>query len=303
MAKSASTNPSHPSFIAEQVRNYRYFFLNLVPSPRSRLTVACGGWERCSPDYEIHRSDFAFYGVEYVAQGKGTIVLNGRESQLVPGSVFAYRPFAAHAIRTDPGDPLVKYFIDFSGTDASRLISRKVIGPDGLACLHDSQPIHDVYEQLLGTGLKGGQLAQRLCATLLELLSLRIEEHAHEPLKLHGRARQSFERCRTYLQTNFRTIRSVTELATQTHLDPAYLARLFDRFCGESPREMLTRLKVNEAAAHLIGGRYTVKEVAGQVGFADPYHFSRVFKKHQGTAPTRFQAARWSRQTPKDTKR
>ncbi len=38
---------------------------------------------------------------------------------------------------------------------------------------------------------------------------------------------------------------------------------------------MLTRLKVNEAAAHLIGGCSTVKEAAARVGFSDPYHFSQ----------------------------
>jgi AraC-like DNA-binding protein len=293
MAKLVSRTTNHPSFIAEQVRDYRYFFLNLVPAPRSNLTVACGGWERCSADYEIHRADFAFYGIEYVAQGKGTIVLNGKESPLVPGSVFAYHPFVAHGIRTDPGDPLVKYFLDFSGKDARRLVGPNVFGQDGLACLHNSQPIHDLYDQILDSGLKGGSLAKRICAALLELLSLRIEEHAHEPVKAQSRARQRFERCRTHLQTHFRTIRSISELAGQMHLDPAYLSRLFDRFGGESPREMLTRLKVNEAAAHLIGGRFTVKEIAAQVGYSDPYHFSRVFKKHQGTAPTRFQVARW----------
>ena len=293
---------THPSFIAEQVRDYRYFFLNLVPSRRSRLTVACGGWERCSADYEIHRADFAFYGIEYVAQGTGTIVLNGVENKLGPGSVFAYRPFAVHGIRTDSNDPLVKHFIDFSGKDAGRLISSKVFGPDGLTCLHDAQPIHEIYEEILETGLTGGRLAQRLCGVLLELLSLRIEEHAHAPLKIQSRARQSFERCRAYLQTHFRTIRSVSELAQQAHLDPAYVARLFDRFVGESPREMLTRLKVNEAAAHLMGGRFTVKEVAAQVGFSDPYHFSRVFKNHHGAAPARFQINQLRRRAWNDSK-
>ena len=295
MRKPVIDTATHPPFIAEQVRDYRYFFLNLVPSPRSKLTVACGGVECCAPEYEIHRADFPFFGIEYVARGRGTIRLSQIESELVPGSVFAYRPFSAHRIRTDPGDPLVKYFIDFSGKAAGQIISPSVFGPDGLAHLYDAQPIHEVYEQLLATGLKGGRMAPRLCSVLLELLSLRIEEYAHQPLKIESRARQTFERCRTYLQTHFRSLCSVSELADRAHLDPAYLARLFDRFAGESPREMLTRLKVNEAAAHLIGGSYTVKEVAAQVGYSDPYHFSRVFKKYHGTAPTRFQVARLRR--------
>ncbi len=292
MAKPSPHRPNHPSFIAGQVREYRYFFLDLVPSRKPDLKVACGGWERCAPDYRIERADFAFYGLEYVARGKGTLILNGVENNLVPGSIFAYRPFTSHSIRTIPDDPLVKYFVDFSGGEARRIISPKVLGKDGLAFLHHAQSPHDLYEQMLETGHKGGRLAPRICALLLELLSLRIEESAHAPAEEHDRARQTFERCRSELQSHFRTIQSVAELAQRNHVDPAYLSRLFDRFAGESPHEMLTRLKVNQAAAHLIGGRYLVKEVAAQVGYADPYHFSRVFKNHHGVSPANFQHAR-----------
>jgi AraC-like DNA-binding protein len=104
------------------------------------------------------------------------------------------------------------------------------------------------------------------------------------------------------LQKRFHTIQSVSELAELTHLDPAYLSRLFDRFVGESPHEMLTRLKMNEAAAHLMGGQYAVKEVAARVGFSDPYHFSRVFKKYHGIPPVRFRSNRARGQITRKTR-
>ncbi len=292
MAKSSRGAQPHPAFIAAQVRDYRYFFLNLAPAPRSKLTVACGGWERCAPDYQVNRTDFGFYGLEYVSRGHGLLTVKGSAHRLQPGSIFAYRPLTPHRIQTDRDDPLVKYFIDFSGREAHQIFSRKALGAHGLAFLHQVEPIHDLFEQMVETGLKGGSLAPRICAMLLELLALRIEENAHAPSEAHGRARQSFDRCRGELHRHFRTLRSISELATRTHMDPAYLARLFDRFGSESPHEMLTRLKMNEAAAHLLGGRFTVKEVAAQVGFSDPGHFSRVFKKHHAISPARFQQAR-----------
>ena len=292
MGKPGRESAPHPSFIAGQISEYRYFFLHLIPAPKRELAVACGGWERCALDYQVERSDFEFYGLEYVARGKGLLIMDGVEHKLLPGSVFAYKPFTPHTIRTDPDDPLVKYFIDFSGYGARQIVSRKVLGRHGVAYLHHAQPIHELYEQTMETGLKGGRLADRVCVLLLELLSVRIEENAHKDSETHGRARQSFERCRAELQKHFRTIHSVSELARMTHFEPAYLSRLFHRFVGESPYEMLTRLKMNEAAAHLIGGRYTVKEVAARVGFPDQYHFSRVFKKHQGISPIHFRASR-----------
>jgi AraC-like DNA-binding protein len=240
----------------------------------------------------MDRSEFAFSGIEYVAGGRGWLTMNGVENQLLPGSVFAYGPSTAHTILSSPKDPLIKYFIDFSGLAAPRIISRKVLGAGGLAYLYYAQPVHDLFEQMLETGRKGGALAPRLCILLLELLSLRIEENAHTLAEVHSRSQQSFERCRTVLQKHFRTLKSVSDLADLTHLDRAYLARLFYRFVGESPHAMLTRLKMNEAAAQLFLGHDTVKEVAAQVGFSDPYHFSRVFKKHYGASPAHLQNIR-----------
>ena len=62
---------------------------------------------------------------------------NGKQS--FPGAVFAYGPSTAHTIRSSAEAPLVKYFIDFCGSGAPRIISRKVLGPHGIAYLHDGQ--------------------------------------------------------------------------------------------------------------------------------------------------------------------
>ena len=57
--------------------------------------------------------------MKYVAKGNGLLTMGGIENKLLPGSVFAYKPFTAHTIRTNSGDPLVKYFITFFRNDDS----------------------------------------------------------------------------------------------------------------------------------------------------------------------------------------
>ena len=105
------------------MREARYFFLNLARPGRAALTVAFGGSETCNPDYLIARSRFDYFGVEYVAQGEGSVVLDGVRSPLRPGSVFAYGRRTRCEIRSDPGHPLVKYFVCFGGSRAARVLS------------------------------------------------------------------------------------------------------------------------------------------------------------------------------------
>lgn len=48
---------------------------------------------------------------------------------------------------------------------------------------------------------------------------------------------------------------------------------------GVSFRQLLRRARIEEAKSMLVSGRYSVKEVASQVGFSDSHYFSRSFKE------------------------
>lgn len=46
------------------------------------------------------------------------------------------------------------------------------------------------------------------------------------------------------------------------------------------------KLKINESKLLLRTGMYSVKKVAKQLGFANEFYFSRVFKKLEGHSPS-----------------
>ena len=62
----------------------------------------------------------------------------------------------------------------------------------------------------------------------------------------------------------------------------------FREITGTSPAEYFQGLKVEAAKGQLTDTVKSVKEIAYDLGFFDPYHFSRVFKKAAGRAPSYF---------------
>ena len=109
-----------PLFFSSQVREARWFYLDLAPPSDVPLAVVCGGCEVCQADYAIHRRTFAYTAIEFVAQGRGRLTLAGQSCDLLPGSVFAYANDIAHDITTDPKQPLVKYFVELHRAARSR---------------------------------------------------------------------------------------------------------------------------------------------------------------------------------------
>ena len=278
---------SIPSFFSGQIAQARRFHADLSPPPGTALVVVSGGRENCSPEYGVDRSSFPFWGIEFVAQGRGVVKFGGLSAAIVPGSIFSYGPDTCHAITTDPVDPLVKYFVDFTGTRAADLLTRNGIHPGSVIQTSAPGDILAVWEDLIGNGLAFTPFSGRITTAILELLLLKIAESSIPNESSGSPAFATYRRCRQHIHDHWSELKSLGEIAGACHVDPAYLCRLFRKFDRQSPYQLLLRLKMNHAAVMLQGGA-GVANIADTLLFADPFHFSRTFKKIMGIAPSHF---------------
>jgi AraC-like DNA-binding protein len=284
--------PSEPDFFSLQVQDSRRFYLDLAPPATQPTAVVCGGCERCGPDYAIHRDSFAYYSIEFVARGKGRLMLGGRPVPLVPGTVFSYGPGVAQDITTDAVEPLVKYFVDFTGSRALALLKEHGLGPGSVGHLSAPVEVQGVFDELIRNGLKGTRFSPLLCVALLEQLILQVAECLIPGATAQTPAFATYQRCRAYIQEHATRLRTLGQIARQCHIDAAYLCRLFRRYDNQTPYQFLLRLKMNLAAQRLQQPAVLVKQVAAEFGFADPFHFSRAFKSVFGLSPEAFRRPR-----------
>lgn len=279
------------SFISKQVTSGEYYYLNLTPKKESQETVVCGGREQCAPTYRIDRNSFRYHSIEFVSSGLGSLTMNGKTWALRPGAIYCYGPKTPHTIVTDPEQTMLKHFVDFSGSALVELLRKTDLLAGRL--LYVSRPfrIRSIFENLITTGNTESRNRDALCALLLRQLILTADDCAMDAESAFSPAWQTYLRCRQQIERYFMETASVQEAAARCHIDQAYLARLFQRFAEETPLQLLTRLKMGRAADLLSNCDRMVKEVAEEVGFSDPYHFSRVFKRVYGIPPETFTKA------------
>ena len=135
-----------PAFVSAQVTAARRFYLNLNPRASQALTVVCGGWEECAPDYAIDRKTFPFPSIEFVASGRGELNLGGTRHVLEPGVFFSYGEGVSQRIRSDPAAPLGKYFVNFSGTRGRVLLREHGFQPGTVARLGSATEVRAAFE-------------------------------------------------------------------------------------------------------------------------------------------------------------
>jgi len=279
---------SEPTFFSPQVSKARRFYINLQPDRSTKLAVVCGGLEHCASEYEIRRKNFPYYSIEYVISGGGNLQLRKSEHVLQSGRLFSYGPMVPHHIVGKKNDPLVKYFVDFTGTEASKLLRSCQMPLGSVAQVYPPNTLSSIFDEIIDVGLHGGRYGNRLCRMLLECLIQKIEMASAPFQGAETLAFATYRHCRAHIEKHFLRLRTLEQIALECHANNAYLCRLFHRYDQQTPYQYLLRLKMNYAAQRLQSAGALIKQVAEETGFADPFHFSRVFKNVLGLSPAVF---------------
>ena len=276
--------------VSEQVVASRYCYLDAEVTREGPLRVACAGREQCERNYLVERNGFPCHGLEWVAEGVGEVVLDGQSFMLTPGVVFAYGPATRHRIANTGDGRMTKYFVDFYGAEAEQWLERGHLRAGQAGQVFDGGPLRELFEQLIHVGQADGTVTRELAAAYLRVILLRLGLGTVPVARPSAAADSLYHRCMDLIERDFARLKNLQELSDELHTQPSRLCRIFKNQGQPGPFGLLTRRKLHRAAELLAAGRVSVQEAAAQVGYDDPYHFSRLFRKHFGKPPVAFRA-------------
>jgi transcriptional regulator GlxA family with amidase domain len=95
-----------------------------------------------------------------------------------------------------------------------------------------------------------------------------------------------------YMSQHLNRPLQVATLAARVSISPSHFFALFKRRIGLAPMDYFTRLRMERAGQLLETTSLSVKEVAAELGYDDPFYFSRVFKSVHQLAPSDYRAAK-----------
>ncbi|WP_179281021.1 response regulator [Paenibacillus sp. XY044] len=174
-------------------------------------------------------------------------------------------------------------------------------------------PVFDTYESTTGIALS---IAYRVYAMLLDMKETVGERYlALDPLdyfqghlsgiaikprlelflteaaalvqtSMDDRDRVIVQQAVEYIRRTFRNKGlKIQDIADHVHLSPNYLSYLFKRIAGETVWEFVTALRMEESRHLLLSTSKKRYEIADEVGYESPEHFSRIFKRFYGESP------------------
>ncbi len=269
--------------IASHVRNARYASSSIEENPNEFLYIS--GYEECGPLYDLRRQTFPYLTLEMIVRGGGKLVLNERKFDIHPGFCFCTGPDISFHLQSSKTRPLTKYFIAFGHEVASSDIRSNRLYPGFVYTDANPAMLEKWNELILEEGISQSAESAKNVMSLVHVLVRKIRPSSSLPSKPQS-ANALVERVLREIETNFRELGSLQEIADRLGVTSEHLCRIFKTNDKISPYKILSRRKMEHAYAQLKMTGTPIQEIAYSLGFTDAFHFSRAFKKQYGYPPS-----------------
>ncbi|MEY9871361.1 AraC-like DNA-binding protein [Streptacidiphilus sp. MAP12-33] len=164
--------------------------------------------------------------------------------------------------------------------------------PGGFRAFCDG-PVQELTDHVLPAARIFGEAADGLCPRVLahtetDAMVALVEAFltARLPAEPDPQAAQVAEMVRE--MTGDYTLLRVEQVAARFELSPRTLQRLFAEYVGVSPKAVLRRARLHEAAQRADSGSVDWAALAADLGYADQAHLTRDFTAAVGVPPSRY---------------
>ncbi len=246
------------------------------------------------PDAEPpHRHDY--YVLIWIQQARGRHYIDFSVFPIEPQSIFFIAPGQIHLMELDEAPQGIVMifspdFLHFTGLSQADLAAAGIFHDFELAPLRPDEEFLTAMRPVIGNMLRESNSrapwrnemnGAYLKAFLLSCQRLRQKQSSRQPAP-GSRAHQIVCGFRELLEQKFRDKHKVTEYAQALHLTPNHLNEVIRENTGHTAKELIQERLLREAQRHALHTDCTLQEITFHLGFRDPAHFSKFFKKNSG---------------------
>ncbi len=221
----------------------------------------------------------------YCIEGEGWFDLHYKyKNQKVNSNQFFIIPAnIPHRYGAVEKSPWSIYWMHFSGLYGSSFLKPADTYPVDIQHVEDRIQLHDEMYRIYETGYSIENIGY-VSMCLWHLLGSFIFPSQFRKIR-NCEDLDCIEKAIQYMRNNLNNPLTLYEIANHVNLSCSHFSALFRQKTGYSPIDYFIRLKIQHACQLLDLTRTRIKEISAQLGFDDPYYFSRVFRKIIGESP------------------
>ncbi|WP_195571256.1 AraC family transcriptional regulator [Paenibacillus sp. 1001270B_150601_E10] len=264
--------------------------MNELPS-KGELTVLFSGQSQTDKAHVVGPNVLDYILIHYVQSGKGELHMRDTVYKLKEGDSFFIFPGELATYASDEVDPWAYRWIALRGSHAEKLLADSGVGPHcPIVRLTSYHRLNRLFERVQ-TALQQGGFSGDLEAEGYVRIALAEYSKAHEHERVstpevRTEIERQIEQAVRYITLRYYSPISIESLAQQYGYHRTYFSKMFHELTGESPIQLLIRLRMERARTLLLTTQLSIEQISSSVGYADALYFSKMFKRTFGDSPT-----------------
>lgn len=231
----------------------------------------------------------------FLVSGQRRYFVDSTLYDIGPGELILIPKGQLHCTTTPtPGAGFERYAVYFYSKDYRSFID--TVGEDAFntllnsGCLHlppyVSKQVHRDLEQIRQTLDTPGAYAGAATRLLLQNILLNCLLHAVPKGPSHGESCNKIQEVAHYIRANFSQPLRLAHVAQLANLEKTYFSKQFKLLTGFGFHEYLTQIRLQHAERLLLESDLPMNAIAERCGFSNSHHFSDVFRRRKGVAPS-----------------
>lgn len=261
------------------------------PSSPFNYRLLRAGHIAAGADYRIERERALGHEFVFCLDGVGYVRVAGAVHQVNPGQLAWIPVQQPHAHFAHPTDPWEILWLRIDAANLNRLETLLAVAADPVFSFAEPARVERMMRETLREISAHSMLAaagvERSAATLIETLMESRSSRLFDPVETshRGLARLMLE-----IRAHYDETWTVHRFAEVSRVSRSHLFRLFRFMSGQTPHAWLRAYRLSQAKRLLVETDASIASIALSVGYQDPLHFSRDFKRNAGLPPRRFRA-------------
>lgn len=190
------------------------------------------------------------------------------------------------------------YFISQFNPEFLERFSLSIFNEIGKPCLNLSESEierFDVFSKFIEEEIKGNDVFMReeVYSVFTSLLFL-IERLKSKETKIDFNLNLDFKLAYSFKEEVYKNKQSFYNIdfySNLLHTNNKKLTSVVKQYLGNTPVNIITSIKILEAKRRLANGKFSIQEIAYDLGFDQPTYFTKYFKKATGITPKEFQSS------------
>lgn len=244
------------------------------------------------PNYNFSGETHKYYELTYIDSGTLNTTVDDKDYVLQTHDLMLYGPeqFHSQSIAEDASCSYLTVIFDME-IDQPELILNKVF--------HCSAELHNILRNFVRESSSDLPYSNTLMLcylqefiVLLAQSNLVIQKDI-EPAKLGNVAIQHFQdellqEILTYMNEMVAEPITIEEICHKFSISRSSLQSLFKTHLHDSPKNYLINIKLAKSKELIRENRFTISEIAFNLGFSSIHYFSRLFKQHFEIPPSEY---------------